>query len=166
MDIKQAIKNAITDIKVELTDEFVQNFVRKGFFNTKWPDVKRDPGVGSLMNRTGSLMRSIEATIEDNTIVFTSSMPYADIHNSGGPVKTNVPVTDKMRKWAWAIYYKTKNNKYKAMALTKKTHFSATFDMPQRQFIGAAPQVKSIVEENIKRNIDEFFNDFNKNFKR
>ena len=35
------MKNILTDIKVELSQEFDQNFERKAFFDKKWKDRKR-----------------------------------------------------------------------------------------------------------------------------
>jgi phage gpG-like protein len=167
MSIKRAIHNALNDIKIDLADEFDQNFERKGFFNDSWDPVKRDPGTGSLMLRTGALRRSLTAELIGDNIVFSSSLPYADLHNRGGEVNMKVPVTTKMRKWAWAMYYQTDNDKYKGMALTKKSHFTAKFTMPKRQFIGHAPQVDEIVEMNVNRNIKEYFNNyFSQQFKR
>ena len=43
---------------------------------------------------------------------------YADIQDRGGT--THPTVTPRMRRWAWAMMYKTKDEKYRAIALTKK----------------------------------------------
>jgi hypothetical protein len=43
---------------------------------------------------------------------------YAWIQDKGGT--THPTVTPRMRRWAWAMFYKMKDDKYKAIALTKK----------------------------------------------
>ena len=48
----------------------------------------------------------------------TQSVKYAQIQDKGG--LTSPEVTDKMRKFAWAMHYKTKDDKWKGLALTKK----------------------------------------------
>ncbi len=35
-NIQKIIKNILNDIRVELTDEFDQNFERQAFFSEKW----------------------------------------------------------------------------------------------------------------------------------
>ena len=51
------------------------------------------------------------------------------------------------------MYYKTQNNSYKAMALTKKT--SLTIHIPKRQFIGESytldKQLEKLIIEEIHR---------------
>lgn len=144
---RDVIRPALQDIRVELEDEFDRNFERKAFFDEAWDQVKADPGIGSLMNRTGTLRRSMDARLEGDSIIFSSSMPYAQIHNEGGQVTTRIPVTDKMRRWAWYMHKLTGDDKYKGMALTKKTEFTATFHMPKRQFIGHHPQIDEAVTD-------------------
>lgn len=39
--MQNIIKNILTDVKVELSAEFDQNFTRKAFFDKKWKDRKR-----------------------------------------------------------------------------------------------------------------------------
>jgi len=54
--------------------------------------------------------------------------PLAAIHHFGGNWK--IPVTDRMRAFFWARYKKTKDEKYKFMAISPKTEF--TIVMPPR----------------------------------
>ena len=59
---KEVIDRSLDDIKVELDEEFDRNFERKSFFDEqKWPERKFDDGVGSLMQRTGGLRKSISS---------------------------------------------------------------------------------------------------------
>lgn len=165
----------LTDIKVELSDEFDRNFERKGFFSRKWKERRRE-GKGTLMVATGKLRRSIKATVGDNSVTWSSSEPYAAIHNEGG----EITVTRKMKRYFWAKYYeaagKIKHNRngamskssvranaeaevYKYMALMK---VGSKITIPERRFIGDAPEVKECIEkvfkENLKSIISEMVN--------
>ncbi len=160
------IKKLISDIKVELSDEFDQNFERKAFFNQKWPSTKITNRKGSLMMRSGSLRRSISSKLTGNKISYQSSVPYASVHNEGGEIK----VTAKMKKYFWAMYYKSSNaisknkkgnskrkdtltseaRKWKNLALMP---IGKTIKIEQRQFIGDHPKVKKLIEGVTKENL-------------
>lgn len=47
---------------------------------------------------------------------------YARIQDKGGT--TRPTVTKRMRGWAWYMFYKTKDEKYKGIALTKKSRLT------------------------------------------
>lgn len=159
-------KNILNDVKVDLTDEFHRNFERKAFFDRPWKKTKHANARGSLMMRSGALRRSIRGTIEGKTIKWSSSLPYASIHNQGG----EITVTPKMIKYFWAMYYKTSGavsggntqrnlllsaeaEKWKFMALMK---VGSKIKIEQRQFIGSHPQVRKSVERAVDANIKEF----------
>jgi phage gpG-like protein len=166
------LHNFLSDLRVELLDEFDQNFERKAFFDQQWKDTKMPNRRGSLMMRTGALRRSIMASSNDQQIVFSSSLPYASIHNEGGVIT----VTEKMKKYFWAMYYKssgavsttkkgearnTNRNKtmaleasyWKAMALKK---VGSKIKIEQRQFIGEHREVDMCVVRVLDRNLKEF----------
>jgi len=87
MKFEKVLNNALKDIKIELVDEFDRNFERKAFFDgDPWDEPKKDPNIGSILNRSGRLRNSIHAELNqsEHQISFTSDTPYADIHNSGG----------------------------------------------------------------------------------
>ncbi|MGL4346488.1 MAG: hypothetical protein ACRCR9_00160 [Chitinophagaceae bacterium] len=65
-------------MKTELDEEFDRNFEKKGFFSTKW---QKSKAVG------GTLRKSIQSQINGNTITYTSSVPYANIHSNGGKIQ-------------------------------------------------------------------------------
>ena len=176
---KDFLKILLNDICVELSDEFDRNFERKGFFERKWKP-RRDEGKGSLMLQTGKLRRSLRGKVTgNNSVTWTSSEPYADIHNRGG----TITVTAKMRRFFWAKYYelggKIRYNKkggmskasirvsneaeyYRALALKK---VGSKITIPQRQFIGDHPRVKECVKECTDALLKEFLNDIKKGFK-
>ena len=94
MNTNQLFKEILQDIRVELLDEFDKNFERGSFFGTKpWPKSRRPGGKSPLID-SGALRRSIKGEISGNRIAFSSSLPYASIHNSGG----TLTVTTKMQK--------------------------------------------------------------------
>ncbi|MBQ9254997.1 MAG: phage virion morphogenesis protein [Bacteroidales bacterium] len=167
---EEILSKILNDLRIELADEFDKNFERKAFFDKKWKERQRD-GNGTLLLVTGKLRRSIKSQIKGNSIVFSSSEPYASIHNFGG----TITVTEKMKKYFWAKYYElagkieyTKKGSvkhsarnyqisdlamwYKNMALMK---VGSKIHIPQRQFIGDHPQVDKLVKDVIDDNINE-----------
>lgn len=131
------IRDAQTIAEVEMINFVLGNFEKQGFTDSSFePWEQRKGGVDpgrAILRKDDILFDSIEVT-ESSTerVVVSAGAAHAEIHNEGGMV--NIPVTKKMRKFFWAMYYETKEGKWKGMALTKKTHFS--FKMPKRQFMG------------------------------
>lgn len=170
--IQDFLDNVIKDISIDLMEEFDKNFEQKGFFSDKWKDTKFANRRGSLMLRSGKLRRSLEVSVTNNIITFSSSLPYAKIHNEGGKIK----VTEKMKRYFWYLYkqasggitlslktkeaQKTKRNRnlsadaefYKGMALKK---VGEVIVIEKRQFIGYHPDQDGIVQRAIDRNINE-----------
>lgn len=147
---QQLFNQLLKDIKIELDDEFDRNFERKAFFNIAWEPAKRNT-IGSLLMRTGALRKSaFPSQLNGNTITWTSSLPYADIQNSGG----KITVTQKMRGFFWYQFQMATggNNKnlnpealfWKAMALKK---VGSVIVIEKRQFIGEHPQVHTAIKE-------------------
>lgn len=146
---QQLFNLLLKDIKIELDDEFDRNFERKAFFNIAWKSAKHNT-IGSLLVRTGALRKSMfPSQLNGNTITWTSSLPYADIQNSGG----KITVTQKMRGFFWYKYRMATggNNKnlnaealfWKAMALKK---VGSVIVIEKRQFIGDHPQVHTAIK--------------------
>ena len=171
MHPKDLLKNILTDIKVDLSQEFDKNFERKSFFGKKWPNTKLINKRGSMMARTNALRRSIQGKVNTNSVSWSSSLPYASIQNDGG----EIVVTQKMKKFFWAMHYKTSNaskgksKKAEAMSIEAKQWkalalqpVGAKMKVEQRQFIGLnSPVVKS----SIKQIIDQNFMELNDHFK-
>lgn len=166
---EEILSKILNDLRVELADEFNKNFERKAFFNDKWKDRQREDK-GSLLLVTGKLRRSIKSEVVGNSVVFSSSEPYAVIHNEGG----EITVTEKMKSYFWAKYYEvvgkithtksgsvahsSRNMKlseiaqwYKNMALMK---VGSKIHIPKRQFIGHHSEVdrrvKQVIDDNMK----------------
>lgn len=145
MTPEQFLQRTLTDIKVKLEDEFKQNFTRKAFFDEKWKTPKFPNSRGSMMLRSDNLRASILGKVQGNSIVFSSSMPYADIHNNGG----EITITPQMKKYFWAMYIKAGKKgivaeQFKALALKK---VGDTIKIEKRQFIGHHENVDKAVKE-------------------
>ena len=89
-------------------------------------DRVRDMQGAGTGRKTSQLGRSIGMKTTGNIIQIGTNLnrvgdvKYARIQDEGGT--THPRVTPKMRRWAWWMYYKSKqlDAKYKAIALTKK----------------------------------------------
>ena len=172
MTPKDFLKQTLTDIKVKLGEECDRNFERKAFFDEKWPNTNLTYHRGSLMMRTGRLRKSLlSPKVTSNGIIWSSSLPYADIHNNGGEIR----VTPQMRKFFWAKYYQTssattkkKNGEASSSARNRKLSIEAEqwkalalkpigsiIKIEKRQFIGSHPQVDKHIKEVINHNFGE-----------
>lgn len=178
-DIQRLIRTILSDIRVDMADEFDKNFERQGFFSEAWARRKSPtrPG-GSILIDTGTLRKSIQSKSTGSSITFFSTLPYASIHNDGGEIK----VTRKMKRYFWHKYYATtgsfgrkKNGErrgdkrtvqlsteaefWKHMALMKE---GKSIKIPRRRFLGVSPEVEKTVKEIIEENLTDYFeNDFN-----
>lgn len=130
------------------------------------------------MMRNGHLRNSIESRIQGDKIIFSSSLPYASIHNEGG----EITVTPKMKSYFWAMYYKTSGGmtkkkdgtaarnqrnarlsveaqQWKNLALMK---VGQKLTIPERKFIGAHPQVHRMVEDVVSENLKIMLENLNR----
>lgn len=174
--LRLAIQCTLTDVRVEMTEEFDRNFTRQAFFTDGWARKAHDNGKPKLIG-TGTLRRSIGSQQTEDSVVFFSTEKYALIHNNGGEIK----VTSRMKKYFWYRYIqvagkmtrtragtfgRSKKNLqlgadaefFKAMALKK---VGSKIAIPRRQFIGMHPQIRQAVQEIIERNFNQFFNHIN-----
>lgn len=155
---KKLIKDAQTIAEVEMINFINRNFENQGFMDGSlqpWTGRKNGNDTGrAILKKTGELQDRISVTSSSSKqIVVTAAAKYAKLHNEGGTV--NIPVTPKMKKWFWYMYKTTKNERYKAMALSKKTAFS--FTMPQRQFMGPSIAFNKLIEQKFLNMIEMRF---------
>lgn len=171
MDFNQLHKNILNDTRIELMDEFDRNFERKAFFDQKWPQNKLINRRGSMMARTNNLRRGYVAKIQGEKIAFSNSMPYASIQNEGGEIK----VTQKMKKYFWAMYYqatgqiskskggniiKSQKNtnlsieamQWKALALQP---IGKKIKIPSRRVIGSHPRIREVIQDVVDSNLQD-----------
>lgn len=174
-DLSVVIRHILSDIRVEIGDEFDKNFERQGFFTQAWAR-RKSPirGDGHILVASRDLRKSVQSRSDATSITFFSSSPYAAIHNEGGEIK----VTEKMKRYFWRKYYEAsgslgrkkngslRNNKknqqllsnaefWKAMALMK---VGKTIKIPKRQFLGMAPEVEREVTKIIEDELEGYFN--------
>ncbi len=151
-------KNQVPNIIAETANEFFkQRFTTKEWDGEPWPETKVPVSRGTLMVRSGALVNSIKpASVTESQVIISAGsekVQYAKAHNEGETII--IPITAKMRKFAWAKYYEEsgkgvkkgkagntyqsievgeKVNPWKALALTKKDKL--TIKMPRRRFMG------------------------------
>lgn len=173
-DTKAVIRRILSDIRVELGDEFDRNFERQAFFNDAWTRRKSPPRPGgTILVDTGTLRRSIRSRSTDDSITFYTDLPYAAIHNDGG----EIVVTEKMKRFFWHKYYEAtgsfgrkkngeRRNDKRTRQLSTEADFwrfmalkraGTTIRIPRRRFLGTGPEVERIVREIIEDNLNEYF---------
>ena len=138
---EQLKKDIISDMRVELAEEFDKNFTRKAFFTNKWKKRRNPNALGSLLVVTGSLRRSIQAKETPDGVRFASNQPYATLHNEGG--KGSVTVRQHTRK------------SKKGKSYTVRQHNRAV-NVPQRQFVGDGNDTQRIIKNVIDDNLEQY----------
>lgn len=169
-DLKKLLQTAPRKVARMAQRHFEESFELQKYNEegaTAWEKRKYDNETSEGRNvligkQTAVLSKSIRVlSVSKDKIVIGTSLPYAKIHNEGGTISQNVEITDKMRKFFWAKYYKTKSSKYKAFALTKKTRFERQINIPQRQFLPinnkANKKLFLKINDFFKKNIDSAF---------
>lgn len=96
---------------------------------------------GAPPNRQhGELRSSVQSALraDGNGVLAGATAQYAKYLEHGA----HPTVTDKMRRWAWAMFRKTKNGLYKALALTRKDKLTiAPRPFIQRSLDAALPKI-------------------------
>lgn len=152
---REMLKDAPRDIAERARAFFLSSFIKEGFTDISFiPWVKRmDPETPhKILSASLALRDSVkiqEARFERIEIRAGEGIPYAAIHNNGGTIV--VTVTERMRKFFWAMYMKTENDKWKWMALTKNTQLN--IQIPKRQFIGESETLNNNVGKWITKHI-------------
>lgn len=164
-------------------DHYQENFRKGGFVNgglKRWPQTRRQQSGGTsaaanygpLLSRRNHLFSSVKYTPADYRVRVANDVEYASLHNDGG--ETNPTVTPKMRKFAWAMYYKAAGIRKKAakgkrkgktgqkelspeaamwkgLALTRKKKLKVR--VPKRQFIGESVELNEQIRQTIETEI-------------
>ncbi len=180
-DINKAIAKILSDIRVELLERFDKNFEDKSYFGQAWKR-KRPGGYRSnkpLLIDTGDLRRSVKGETTSNSVIFTSSSPYASIHNHGG----EITVTRKMKAYFWHKYKEAiggfgytrggvKRDDARNRAITSEAAFyramalqrvGSKIRIPRRKFLGYHPEVEKAVREIVEENLRDFLDDYDFN---
>jgi phage gpG-like protein len=159
--VERFISLTLKDIGTKIGKEFDRNFEREAFFNEHWARRKyNDDESRGLLTRTGALRRSIKTETTGHSVVFSSDLPYAAIHNEGGAIT----VTRKMKRYFWYLYRQLTDNYRrppteeaffcKRMALKRA---GSRIVMPCRRFIGMHPEVERIIREIVENNSKRIF---------
>ncbi len=111
--LKKQVPNIIAE---KATAYFKERFTTKEWDGAPWPDVKKPVRRGTLLFRGGNLRNSIKPkTVTESKVVISAGsdkVPYARAHNEGETI--SIPVTAKMKKFAWAMHYKEAGSDKKA----------------------------------------------------
>lgn len=174
-DVEKIIRNILSDVRIELSDEFDKNFERQAFFSEAWQRRRSAtrPG-GTILVDTGRLRQSISSRTTENSITFYTTLPYAAIHNDGGEIR----VTKRMKGYFWHKYYEAtgafgrkkngeRRNDKRTVRLSTEAEFwrhlalmkeGKSIKIPRRRFLGVSAEVEKAVREIVEENITEYFN--------
>ena len=72
LDANKLKADILSDMRVELSDEFDRNFERKAFFSDKWKPRAHDYPRGSLLIVTGAMRRSTRGEVFGDGVRFGS----------------------------------------------------------------------------------------------
>lgn len=175
-ETRRILGRILNDIRVEMTDEFDQNFESEAFFSEAW--ARRKGPINSdyklLAGRNERLRKSIMSRTTDNSIIFYTTEPDARYHNEG----CEIVVTKKMKGYFWRKHYDavgafdrkkdgTRSNDKRTLQLAGEAEFwkfmalkkvGSTIKIPRRRFLGSSPEVEKAVRDIIERNITEYIN--------
>lgn len=96
---------------------------------------RRGRSAANPLQDTRQLASSIIVRASGNGINISSNKAYAALQQFGGTITPTIPITPKVRKYFWARWYESKDDKWKGLALTKKTSLTPTIKVPARPYI-------------------------------
>lgn len=161
-------------------DHYQDNFRKGGFVNgglKKWTPAKRLTSgrkgaaarYGTLLSSRNHLFSAVQYIPGDSRVTISNPVPYAAAHQFGDTI--HVPITPKMRSFAWARYYDVGGGKksgksadngpngaemWRRLALTKKT--ALTIKLPARPFIGESEELTRKIEDKIDTEVRKILN--------
>ncbi len=152
-DALEKIGSLIQGSRERLMEDLVTESKRFGFDAVAIAkrDYLRGPKPDKIESKGLLKTRINTETKRSGSIVSTtigSDVIYARIQELGGTTHPNV--TDRMRKFSWFMFMKTKDDKWKRMALTKKNRL--TIKIPPRPYL--SPAIKDAMpafQDNIGR---------------
>ena len=163
--------------KRHIDDDFRRGgFTHNGF--TPWKATRRQQAgtgaqaeYGPLLSGRNVLSRATDYRAEPYRVTVSNDTPYAALHNRGGTVQPRV--TDKMRRFAWAMYYKqagaarlkekahgrntTESEeamRWKRLALTRKRKL--LIRIPRRQFMpeeGIGSELRRKIQQKMEQRL-------------
>ena len=196
-DLKKTLKLLERDLQKTINDTLPrkagvlavnhtrQNFRDGGFRDgglQRWkPTRRQQSGSKKASDRYGPLLsgrkRLMGATYDvpmKGKVLVRNTVEYAAIHNEGGTVSTHPRITPKLRKMAWARYFKaagirrgtsskTRKKKdasappearmWKAIALSRKSRLNVTAQIPQRRFLGQSKELTEKLQKEAEKEL-------------
>lgn len=156
----QAIQQKLPDIiGTEAINSATDNFRDESFFGEKWKPRKDKRNKRKLLIKSGTLHRSPRVIkSQPGLVIVGSDVPYAAIHNNGGAINRTARSETFVRN-----RYRTgaKGKMFGGMGAFRKgttsgqghTYKSYVINMPQRQFIGAHPQLLNRLKRIIQQEV-------------
>jgi phage gpG-like protein len=133
------------------------NFRAQGWQGATFQPWKPNKRGGRILVQKGHLRAASFYYTAPGMAIIRNTLKYAAIHNEGGNVQ--IPVTHKMRKFAWAMYAKNggkgkpKAERWKTLALTKKTYLN--INIAQRQFAPTPTSQSQVLNAAVTRKIEQ-----------
>lgn len=127
---------------------FLDSFKREGFIDKKlekWVKRKVSDTGRNLLVSSGRLRRSLKMQVKGKYVIFSTNVPYAEIHNKGGQVRTVQSVRPHTRKTKYGTV-KVKGHKRKM-----------NFKIPKRQFMGKSERANKRVILNLEKELRKVF---------
>ena len=196
-DLKKTLKQLERDLQKTISDTLPRkagvlavNHTRRNFRDggfrdgglQPWKPTRRQQSgskkasdrYGPLLSGRKRLMGANDFRTEKGKVTIFNPVEYAAIHNEGGTVSTHPRITPKLRKMAWARYFKaagirrgtsSKARKkkdasappearmWKAIALSRKTHLDVTAAIPQRKFLGESKELTEKLQKEAQKEL-------------
>lgn len=160
LDLKELYRKRISDGVQVMANAAVNHFenniteqkdVRGNDFERRKYDTRERVG-RAILTKTGNLKRSIKVkNIDNNSVVITADMIYAEIHNEGG----EIIVTDKMKAFFWAKFYVAQGQDaafWRGMALKK---VGEKIIVPQREFMAETSELQELLQKEFQAYLNE-----------
>ena len=151
IDVQMA--RAWTLIGEHMIQSIQRNFDEQGR-PTKWPPPSRNSlfTSGTLLKRRGDLYNSgtFRFTEDECVISWGLGLPYAWIQNFGGT--THPVVSEKMKRFFWAMYMQSEDEFWKFMAL-KPVGEVLNITIPARTFMTIQPEDKEFIVSTLKSGV-------------
>ncbi len=137
--LEEELMAGIPDIIAETaTEYFKESFSLKEFDGKAWVAAKKPKKTGSLMIESGNLMNSIHPAVvsRDRVVIQAGNdkVDYAKVHNEGFTGPVTIPAHTR----------RTKKGSAQVKGFTMQQH------IPQRQFMGKAPQLLKMIKERVE----------------
>lgn len=138
---------------------FVTNFQKSGFFSQAWIPSKRSKKGYKTLIKSGALLRDVNRfTVSGSganaVIRFSSSLPYAVIHNEGGVINHSGGTKYSPKRGSKLMRFR-KNSYSGRVAGVTGAH---SITMPERRFIGDAPALRSAIQRAASDELKRVFN--------